>query len=95
MKENPYRQNREEINELLKLYENLKHGRSHSFIEEEAFIRIIEYFEDKNQLQKAIEAADTGVNIYPYSASLMIKKADIFLSSQQYREALSELKEAE
>ena len=50
MKENPYRENREEINELLKLYENLKHGRGHSFIEEEAFIKIIEYFEDKDQV---------------------------------------------
>ena len=95
MKENPYRENREELLELLKLYENLKHGRGHSFIEEDAFIKIIEYFEEKEQLHKAIEAANSGVNIYPYSASLMIKKADLLLSSQQYREALSVLKEAE
>ena len=95
MKENPYRQNREEINELLKLYDNLKHGRSHSFIEEEAFVKIIEYFQDKDRIENAIEAADTGMNIYPYSSYLLIKKAELLLSSQQYLEAIATLKEAE
>ena len=95
MKENPFRKNREEITELLIIYENLKNGRSHSFIEEDSFIKIIEHFEDKEQLSKAIEAADTGVNLYPYSSGLLIKKADLLISSQLYREALSVLKQAE
>ena len=95
MKENPYRENREEINELLKLYDNLKNGRTHSYIEEESFIKIIEHFEDKEQLPKAVEAAEAGMSIYPYSAALLIKKADLLLSSQKYNEALSVLKEAE
>ena len=95
MKENPFRKNREEITELLNIYENLKNGRSHSFIEEDSFIKIIEYFEDKEQLSKAIEAADNGVNLYPYSSGLLIKKADLLISSQLYREALSVLKQAE
>jgi len=95
MKENPYRENREELTELLKLYDNLKNGRRHSFLEEDAFIKIIEHFEDKEQLPKAVEAADAAMNIYPYSSSLLIKKADLLLSTQRYREALSVLKEAE
>jgi tetratricopeptide (TPR) repeat protein len=95
MKENPYRENREEISDLLKLYDNLRNGRSHSFIEEDAFIKIIEHFAEKGQLPKAIEAAETGVNIYSYSAALLVKKADLFISSQRYIEALSVLKEAE
>lgn len=95
MKENPYRNNREEITELLKLYDNLKNGRSHSFIEEDSFIKIIEHFAEKGQLPKAIEAAETGVNIYSYSASLLVKKADLFISTQRYKEALLILNEAE
>ena len=95
MNENPFKRNHEEINELLQIYENLKQGRSHSFIEEEAFIIIIEFFEEKEQLSKAIEAADTGVNLYPYSSGLLIKKADLLLSSQKYREALAVLRDAE
>jgi hypothetical protein len=42
MKENPYREDREELKELLRQYQNLKQGRSHSFLEEDAFERIIE-----------------------------------------------------
>jgi tetratricopeptide (TPR) repeat protein len=95
MKENPYRENREELNALLRLYDNLKNGRTHSFIEEEAFIRIIEYFEDKEQVPKALEAAESAISIYPFSAALLIKKADLLLASHQYKQALSVLKEAE
>ena len=47
MRENPYREDREELKELLRQYQNLKQGRSHSFLEEEAFERIIDYFDDK------------------------------------------------
>ncbi len=49
MKENPYREDREQMQELLKQYENLKHGRTHSFIEEDAFEKIINYFEEKEE----------------------------------------------
>ena len=58
MKENnPYREDREQIRELLKQYENLKNGRKHSFIDEEAFEKIIGYFQEKEDLGKAMEAA--------------------------------------
>jgi len=37
MQENPSREEREEMKELLKQYNNLRSGKSHTFIEEEAF----------------------------------------------------------
>lgn len=37
MKENPYRQDNEEIRELVNQFQNLKAGRSHSFLDEESF----------------------------------------------------------
>ena len=37
MRENPYREDREELKELLRQYQNLKQGRQHSFLEEDAF----------------------------------------------------------
>ena len=52
MRENPYQEDREQMRELLRQYENLKNGRSHSFIEEEAFEKIINYFEEKEELSK-------------------------------------------
>lgn len=95
MKENPYREDREQIQELLRLYENLKHGRSHSFLEEDAFEKIINYFEEKENLPKALEAAQFATVQYPYSSILLIKKADVLLGLRSYKEALSELDQAE
>lgn len=94
MKENPYQEDREQIKELLRQYENLKHGRSHSFIEEDSFEKIINYFEEKEELSNAGEAADMAIEQYPYSAVLLIRKADILLTTRQYREALDILDKA-
>jgi tetratricopeptide (TPR) repeat protein len=95
MKENSYREDREEIDELIKQYENLKAGRSHKFLEEEAFEKIVEYYDEKEDLQKALEAAEFGVEHYPFSSSLLIKKADILLSLRRYQDALKILEQAE
>ena len=95
MKEYPYREDREQIRELLKQYENLKQGRSHSFIEEDAFEKIINHFEDKEDLTKAIEAANHAIGQYPYSSTLLIKKADVLLATRRYKDALDILEQAE
>jgi hypothetical protein len=42
MSKNPYRQEREELKNLLQQLQNLKEGKSNSFIEEDGFERIIE-----------------------------------------------------
>jgi tetratricopeptide (TPR) repeat protein len=95
MKENPYRSEREELKELLQQYANLKDGKSHSFLEEDSFVRIIDYFDEKDDLQSAMEAANYAVERYPYSASLQIKKADLLIATRHYHEALTLLEKAE
>ncbi len=85
----PFRQNREELRELIQQFENLKSGRAHSFIDEDSFELIIDYYyDDKGDLQKALEAAETGLTQFPYSASLHIQKADIYLGLKQYDKVL-------
>jgi hypothetical protein len=74
MGENSYREDKEELRELLRQYENLRLGRQHSFLEEEAFERIIDYFDEKDELAKAMEAADIGIEQFPFSSVLMIRK---------------------
>ena len=95
MSKNPYRQDRDEMQELLQQFENLKAGLANSFIEEESFERIIDYYDEKEQLQTALEAAEYAVNQYPYSSSLMLKKADLLIAMKQYKEALEILEQAE
>jgi tetratricopeptide (TPR) repeat protein len=96
MKENnPHREDREQLRELLKQFENLKKGYSHSFIEEDAFEKIIDYYQEKEDLVRAMEAAETGSEQFPYSSMLLIKKADIFLANRRYQDALDILEQAE
>ena len=95
MSKYPYRQDREELKELLQQYDNLKSGRSHSFIEEDSFEKIIDYFDEKDELVKALEAAEYAIEQYAYSSSLLIKKCDLLIASKKYKEALYFLEQAE
>lgn len=95
MKENnPYREDREQLRELLSQFENFKNGHSHSFIEEDAFEKIIDYYQEKEDLVRAMEAAEIGSEQFPYSSMLLIKKADIFLANRRYQDALDMLEQA-
>jgi tetratricopeptide (TPR) repeat protein len=95
MSENSYREDREEMKELLKQYENLKNGKQHSFIEEDAFERIVDHYDEKDDLPQAMEAVEIGIEQFPYSSVLMIKKADLLLANRKYWEALEILEKAE
>lgn len=88
------RREREEMQELLKVYHNLKAGRQLTFIEEEDFERIIDYFDDKDDLPAALEAAGLSLEHFPYSAQLMLKKADLLIADRKYASALELLEEA-
>ncbi len=95
MQENPYRENKAELKELLKQYENLRSGASHAFLEEDAFEKIIDYFDEKDELTSALEAAETGLEYFPFSSQLLIKKADLLIATRKYQEALHILEQAE
>jgi tetratricopeptide (TPR) repeat protein len=95
MSKYPYRQDRDEIKALLQQFDNLKAGKSNSFIEEDSFERIVDYYDDKEQLNLALEAAEYGIEQYPYSAMLLLKKADLLIALRHYKEALYILEQAE
>ncbi|MBL7742394.1 MAG: tetratricopeptide repeat protein [Chitinophagaceae bacterium] len=95
MKENPHSPDQEHIRELLQQYDNLRQGRSHSFIEEEAFEKIINHFEENENMVKALEAAEIAIEHFPFSSTLLIKKADVLLANRQYQKALEMLEQAE
>ncbi|TMI68785.1 MAG: tetratricopeptide repeat protein [Bacteroidetes bacterium] len=94
MKQHHERQDPDQMRELLDQYENLKQGRANSFIEEESFEKIITHFEEKEDLANALEASELAIEQYPYSSSLLIKKADILLTNRQYKQALEILEQA-
>ncbi len=94
MKEHPFREEHEELKEILRQYNNLRLGKSHAFLEEDAFERLIDYFDDKDDLQQALEAAETGLEYFPFSSQLLIKKADLLIATRRYAEALEVLEHA-
>ena len=94
MHENPYREDSELLQELIRQFENLKNGRPHSFIEEDSFEKIIDHYHGNEDLKMAMTAAEYACEQYPYSAMLRIKKADILLARRQYHSALAILEEA-
>ncbi len=95
MKEYPFRQDREDIEELLRLYNNRKSGASHTFLDEESFEKIINHFDDAEDLAQALEACDMAVEQFPYSAALLLRKADLLIATRKYADALSMLDLAE
>src|SRR5579864_3283128 len=95
MKKNPLHPDNDEIKELLKQFRNLQSGRSNSFLNEDAFEKIIDYFDEVENLPNAIEAVELGIEQYPYSSLLLVKKADLMIATRQYDKALEILEKAE
>jgi len=93
----PYQNDKEQesIDELLKHYNNLRHGRSSIFLEEESFERIIDYYDDLEEYAKALEAAEMSIEYFPFSSALLLRKANLLLVTRKYYEALEALEKAE
>ena len=89
------RDDREEMQALLRAYHGVRSGRNHAFIEEEDFEKIIDYFDEKEDMNAAVEAAEIGIEQFPYSPQLLLKKADLLIATRKYLEALDLLNKAE
>lgn len=88
MKEYSRKENRKEIEELLEQFENLRNGNASAYLEEESFEVIINYFESIENFNKAMQAVEIAIEQFPYSAQLLVKKADLLLDKKRYQEAL-------
>lgn len=95
MRDNSFGEDKDEIRELIKQFQNLKSGRANSFLEEDSFEKIVDYFDDIEDLPQALEAVEMGIDQYPYSAMLNIKKADLLIATRRYHDALEVLNHAE
>jgi len=95
MHERPSRENADEIEDLIRQYEDLQAGKKSSFLEEESFEILIEYYNEKNNFTKALEITETALDYFPYSGDMFVKKADLLIAVHRYNEALDTLKQAE
>jgi tetratricopeptide (TPR) repeat protein len=86
---------KESLDELLKIYDGIRTGQNSAFLDEEAFEKIIDYFEDGEEIEEALEAAEIAAGYFPFSASILFRKADMLLATRKYHKALEVLQMAE
>lgn len=89
-----FSEDKENLQDLLQLYEQLRRGSGRGYLEEDSFERIILHFQDREEFTQALEAAQLGVDRFPYSAMLKIKMADVLIQMRKFIEAERLLEEA-
>lgn len=83
------------LDETLQRYEEVKRGESTRILDEEEFERVIEYYFQNSNEEQALLACDIARTYYPFSASILLLKAEILTQAQKYGQALNALDEME
>ncbi len=83
------------LDDLLKRYEQVKNGEASGMMDEEEFERIIEYYFQNSNEEQALLACDIARTYYPFSASILLLRAEILTQAQKYGQALKVLDEME
>lgn len=83
------------LEETLQRYEQVKRGESASILEEEEFERVIEYYFQNSNEEQALLACDIARTYYPFSASVILLRAEILTQAQKYGQAVKALDEME
>lgn len=81
--------------DVLRRYEQLKRGEAISLLDEEEFERVIEYYFQNSNEEQAMLACDIARTYYPFSASILLLRAEILTQAQKYGQALKSLDEME
>lgn len=84
-----------ELNLLLTEYETLSDQGVTVFLEEKAYLQLIEYYESEEIFDRALEVTDHALRHYPFSFEFLLRKAALQFDDQQPSEALLTLEQAE
>ncbi len=82
------------LSELIRRFEALRRGNTHEFIDEDSFALIIDYYDDNEEMNRAMEAAEIGIQRFPYCADLLVKKAALLNAAGRFGTALAVLENA-
>ncbi len=83
------------LDELLQRYEQVKKGEFSGIMDEEDFERVIEFYFQNSNEEQALLACDIAGTYYPFSATIMLLRAEILTQAQKYGQALKVLDEVE
>lgn len=81
------------LDELLRRYEEVRAG--NGMMDEDEFERVIEYFFQNSNEEQALLACNIARTYYPFSAIILVLRAEILTQAQKFGQALKALDEAE
>ncbi len=82
------------ILELITEYEAFLENGGELFLDEKAYLQLIEYYENEDRADKALEVTDRAISSYSYSLDFYLKKARILIDEQEDAPALAVLDQA-
>ncbi|MFN8277915.1 MAG: tetratricopeptide repeat protein [Chitinophagales bacterium] len=84
-----------EMMDLVKRYEDAEAANASLFLDEDSYERIVEFYLENRIFKRALQVADTALDVYPYAVELWIQKAAVLTEQNKFDEALEILKHAE
>lgn len=83
------------LDELISTYEHAITENQSIHLDHEAYEKIIDFYEDNHSSDKALLATEYAALQYPYSATFMIRKAQLYIDLRRFDEANALLNKAE
>jgi tetratricopeptide (TPR) repeat protein len=85
---------KQQVLNLVIEYEAMSHKGKVFFVEETVFMEIINFYENEDHLDKALNALHDALAQHPYSVELYLKKAQMHLEQTEHDEAFASLDKA-
>jgi tetratricopeptide (TPR) repeat protein len=83
-----------DLKAALDKYEDMIKRSRKFFFDHDVFVQLIEHYDERNDMNKALEACDYAIEQYPFSAELLLKKAQLLTDLEKYQAALKILDKA-
>lgn len=91
----PEEDREEDMDALVIAYETMIGETNVRFFEKKEFTQLINYYENKQLTEKALEVIEYAIEQHPFTAQFLVRKAHILIDAQQETEALQLLEQAE
>jgi len=90
-----FKEEQEDIKLLVRQYEGMLTNEGVGFFEKKQFTQLINYYEARNKIKKALYVIENALEQHPFSATFYIRKAQFLIDANKEPEALDLLEQAE
>lgn len=90
-----FKEEQEDIKLLVRQYEGMLNNEGIGFFEKKQFTQLINYYEARDKIKKALNVIENALEQHPFSATFYIRKAQFLMDANKEPEALELLEQAE